>query len=276
MAGPSADPEALLGAAADFTGALLGSGKFAALPSWAQNLGPALAAVAPIYSALVLAKEGTDVETIPNLHFIQNGHAEGDGSDASPVTKAYLLHRKYKSLAAGAWGVAGAASSLFASGVDGFSAARHVNAGASTGIHIYRLQQIAKRYRQSQTIANWCDVVQRMKWAKAGVRGAQLVGAVTPVPLAQTVLGATAAGLGAITSTFSGACMACAAEIHWRAFQESALAGRTGGGIGPATQIMNELFRRRTATRVLGAYDVAALIREPAGWMAVGDKIVLI
>jgi hypothetical protein len=40
---------------------------------------------------------------------------------------------------------------------------------------------------------------------------------------------------------------------------------------------MWELFTRRSpALRVLGKYDVGALIKEPAGWMALADKLTLI
>lgn len=51
---------------------------------------------------------------------------------------------------------------------------------------------------------------------------------------------------------------------------------RTGPDAGPASAIVWEIFTKRGATRVLGAYDVAALVREPAGWMALGDKLMLI
>lgn len=45
---------------------------------------------------------------------------------------------------------------------------------------------------------------------------------------------------------------------------------------GAATQVMAEIFTKRGATRILGAYDIAALIKEPAGWMALGEKLMLI
>lgn len=52
----------------------------------------------------------------------------------------------------------------------------------------------------------------------------------------------------------------------------------SGGGVGsgPATEIIWELFTKRGATRLLGKYDVQALIEEPAGWMAIADKLLLI
>ncbi|SFA96863.1 hypothetical protein SAMN03159496_01239 [Rhizobium sp. NFR07] len=42
---------------------------------------------------------------------------------------------------------------------------------------------------------------------------------------------------------------------------------------GPATKLVAELFTRRSALAVLGRYDVAALIMEPGGWVALTDKI---
>ena len=49
-----------------------------------------------------------------------------------------------------------------------------------------------------------------------------------------------------------------------------------GPAAGPASRIFWEIFAKRGATRLLGACDVAALVREPAGWMALGDKLMLI
>lgn len=68
--------------------------------------------------------------------------------------------------------------------------------------------------------------------------------------------------------------LATSADLHWRGFQELALS-RTFGGEGPAMRILKELFIRRGATRVFGQYDVEKIIREPNGWMAVKDKLLL-
>ena len=42
---------------------------------------------------------------------------------------------------------------------------------------------------------------------------------------------------------------------------------------GPATKLFTELFTRRSALAVLGGYDIAALIMEPGGWVALTDKV---
>jgi hypothetical protein len=52
--------------------------------------------------------------------------------------------------------------------------------------------------------------------------------------------------------------------------------GKTGPDAGPASSVIWEIFTKRGATRLLGKYDVAALIHEPAGWMALADKLLLI
>ncbi|MGI4960046.1 MAG: hypothetical protein ACRYGI_20945 [Janthinobacterium lividum] len=51
---------------------------------------------------------------------------------------------------------------------------------------------------------------------------------------------------------------------------------RTRRDAGPASAIVWEIFTKRGATRVFGTYDVAAVVKEPAGWMALGDKLMLI
>ncbi len=50
----------------------------------------------------------------------------------------------------------------------------------------------------------------------------------------------------------------------------------TGATAGPASAIFWEIFTKRGATMVFGSYDVAALVREPAGWLALADKLMLI
>lgn len=267
---PKLEFESLLGASADFTAAFLG--KFEGDMSY---MGPALALVAPAYGLATL-KKASAIDVVPNPYFVANGHDDDDGN---VITREYLWSRKLKGIAGGVAGAAGAGIAIPAGGIDGIGAARHANAIGSSLIHIGKLERIARRHKASQKIAAWCLLIQRMKlFAKGGIRATQLVGAV--VPAASFPTGVIAAvGSAAVAQTVGGVCLACAAEIHWRAFQETKIAGlhrKSAGPVGPATEIMYELFRRRGMTRVLGAYDVARLISEPAGWMAVGDKIMLI
>ncbi|MCB8881049.1 hypothetical protein ACELLULO517_12455 [Acidisoma cellulosilytica] len=62
----------------------------------------------------------------------------------------------------------------------------------------------------------------------------------------------------------------------WPARQNTTFAQRTGPDAGPASSIIWEIFTKRGATRLLGRYDVASIIAEPAGWMALADKLLLI
>lgn len=207
---------------------------------------------------------------VANPWFVWNGHDEGPTS----YTRTYLDHRKWKSRAAIGISMAGALAQTVTV-VDVGSMGVHANALGSTSIHLYKFKAIADRYKETRTIGTWLGLIMKCKGLKAGIRGAGLVGASIPVPAVgatTSVLGA-AVGLGA-KLTLAKACLATAADLHWRAFQEQKLAS-VFGGKGPAMYIMKELFYRRGATRVFGQYDVSRIIAEPNGWLAVTDKLLL-
>ena len=207
----------------------------------------------------------------PNPWFVWNGHDD----NPTAYTKKYLKNRMLKNLGGGAIGVAGAGVS-FVSVVDVGAIAMHGNAVGSTGAHLVKFQAIAKSYKETRTISNWLGTIIKMKSMKLGIRGAGLAGACIPVPAVGAVTGvlAAAAKIGA-KLTMTKLCLATSADLHWRAYQELALT-RSFGGTGPALRIVNELFMRRGATRVFGQYDVNQLIREPNGWLAIQDKLMLI
>jgi hypothetical protein len=113
------------------------------------------------------------------------------------------------------------------------------------------------------------------------VRGTSLVGACIPIPAAGLTTGLVAAAVNAGAKlTLSKACIATSLELHWRARQEQFMSGkvlRAGTGkIGPASRIVWELFTKRGVTRILGKYDIDGIVHEPAGWMAINDKLMLI
>ncbi len=222
---------------------------------------------------LITQKDGSAIATTPNPWFVFNGH-EGD----TRYTKKYLRNRSLKGLGGSALGFAGVAASQ-ATQVDIAGIAMHSNATGSTLAHLYQLQSIAKGYKQSRTISDWIGLVAKMKGIKAGVRGGQLAGAAIPVGAVGIATGVAAAAVKiGVKLTLTKACLTTASDIHWRAFQEQKIAGAFGGAgkIGPASKIMYELFARRGATRIFGKYDVDRLIKEPSGWMAVSDKLLLI
>lgn len=215
--------------------------------------------------------KGAEPSAVANPWFIWNGH------DDNPTyyTRQYMKNRNYKGLAGGALALVGAGVS-FVSMVDVAGIAQGANAVGSTAAHLIRFKQIASSYKESRTIANWLGVVMKMKLMKAGIRTAGLVGASVPVPAVGAVTGvlASAGKLGA-KLTMTKVCLATAADLHWRAYQELVLT-RTFGGTGPGLRIVRELFTRRGATRVFGKYDVEQIIREPNGWNAINDKLMLI
>ncbi len=224
----------------------------------------------------------------------------------SPLTQAYLRSRDYKTIGSGMMGIGGGVAAIHTGGVNVPTTTRHLNAAGSTLIHWLKIRAIAQSVPQkSATVIGWCDIIMKAKAAKGGSRAVGIVAAATPVPLAgpiATIFGA-AAGLG-IKIGLAEACYLAALEIHWRAFGEQAVAAVAGPRMpvnfsrpfapgtrpaqgrpvpgkepaasldaGPASRIFAEVFKRRGMTRALGAYDVAGLIKEPAGWMALGDRL---
>ena len=232
----------------------------------------------------------SDIKVRPNPWFVANGHDERQ----SPVTQTYLRNRSLKTAGGTAVGLAGNVAELATHGVNVTGAVQHLSALGSTGAHWLKIRAIARAYKNTVTISRWCDAIMKMKQYKLANRALQLADEVIPVPIADQVVNITAAaaalgyriGLGEL-------CYITAIEIHWRAFQEQAISAfpprrpMVNGGIGdtpqrrrpstlkvgPASRIFAEIFARRGLTAVFGTYNVAELIREPAGWMALGDKL---
>ncbi len=217
----------------------------------------------------------------PNPRFVANGH---DG--ASRTTWSYLRARATTNVTSAA--LEGA--STLASGVtqvDIVGAGKAGNALASTIVHMLQLKAIGAHYRQSETITAWIDVVIRAKAIKSGIRAADLAGAA--IPIGAVGIGtavATAIAKAGVQLTMGTLINRVAMELHWRAYVEMTIGnqkslanpggGSSGKPTGPASAVLFELFRRRGLTRFMGQYDVANLIREPAGYLAVRDKLLLL
>jgi hypothetical protein len=222
-----------------------------------------------IYDA-VKSRKG-EPAAVPNPWFVWNGHDDNE----TWYTRQYMKNREYKGLGSSAIGLAGQAASGVTF-VDVGGILQHTNALGSTAGHLYKFKQIASQYKESRTISNWLGVVIKMKMIKAGVRGAGLLGSAVPVPAMGAVTGVlAAAGKIGAKLTMTKVCLATAADLHWRAYQEATLT-RSFGGTGPALRIVRELFTRRGATRIFGKYNVDQLIKEPNGWLAINDKLMLI
>lgn len=232
-------------------------------------LGLVVGGVRLIYDA-VQSRRG-EPSAVPNPWFVWNGH------DDNPTwyTRQYMKHREYKGLASGAIGLAGAGATAVTF-VDVGGIVQHGNAIGSTAAHLVRFRAIASAHKESRTISNWLGVVMKMKAMKAGIRGTGLIGSAIPVPAMGAVTGVlAAAGKIGAKLTMTKVCLATSADLHWRAYQELQLS-RNFGGTGPALKIVRELFTRRGATRIFGQYNVEQIVREPNGWLAINDKLMLI
>lgn len=217
-------------------------------------------------------------EMLDNPYFVGNGHGE---DDPSAVTAKYLKSRFRKGLAGSGASVVGAVGSVWTA-VDVAAIGMHGNAVGTTAVHLGIFADMYRKSRKGGTVAEWLEIVVKVKTVKLTVRTTSLVGACIPIPAAGITTGLIAAAVAAGGKiTLSKACAATAIELHWRAKQEQFMSGKvlgaaTGGSVGPASRIVWELFTKRGITRILGAYDIAAIVNEPAGWMAINDKLLLI
>ncbi len=211
---------------------------------------------------------------MPNPWFVGNGQEDRPNT----YSEKYLKTRKYKDSASSAIRMAGTLASASTYGINVGGAAVNVNALGSTGVHLYKIAAIAAAHKQTITISNWCKVIIAAKSAKLGLRGAGLAGDL--IPAASMPVGiATAIAAAGVKLSLTNLVYATAAKVHWRAFQEQSVSGGrglgTGGKIGPGSQLFWEIFTRRGVTAVFGRYDIAQLVNEPAGWRALGDKLML-
>jgi hypothetical protein len=213
-------------------------------------------------------------DLVPNPYFVSNGH-EG----MSPKTKRYLRNRGFKSLGGAAIGIAGGIGSGITQ-IDVLSAVQHGSAIGTTTAHMVGVNAAGKGFRKSETVTGWISAIQKAKAAKIGVRSVDLAGAVIPVGALGLATSATTAiaRLG-IKLTLGKLIARTAIEVHWRAHVETRISGAFGGAAGqpqgPASAIMYEIFTKRGFTRVFGKYDTAAIMREPSGWLALNDKLML-
>ncbi len=223
---------------------------------------------------MLKALSDADTKVTPNIHFVQNGH-ERD----SPLTYEYLKGRAWKNIGGAAVSVAGGAASGFTGGVNTGGMGKDVNAGASSAVHLYKLKALLKnkRWEQSTTVREWIELTITMKEHKLANR------AISAVGNASVFVAIPAALAGAFYKTgvkqrYGTIVNKTASDIHWRAFQEQVMdkmkgSGTGKGAVGPATSIVHEIFERRGVTRIFGKYKANEIIAEPAGWLALADKL---
>lgn len=223
--------------------------------------------------ALISAQE--KVELVPNVFF---SLAKVDGGP-SPKTAEYLRNRSWKDFGGSGLALVSVVASATTAGVNVISAVQEGNATGSTALHLNALRAIAEgeAAKRNSKAGEWLSIIIKMKTMKLGIRGAGLAGALIPAGSLGVSIATTIAKLG-IKVSATKLCFATAAEVHYHAFQEQRVRPRSQEfrAAGPASAIMWEIFARRGATAVFGPYDVPALTREPAGWMALADKLTLI
>ena len=212
---------------------------------------------------------------IPNPFFLGNGH-----SGRSPATQKYFRYRSRLNLFSSGTNAVSVLSGV-ALQVDAVGIATHTSAVGSTSAHLAKLHAIAQSHKKSDTIQKWIKAVEKAKFAKLAIRSTELAGAAIPIGAVglSTSIAATLAKAG-VKLTMATLIGRVAQEIHWRAFQEVAISKIAGGTAskpqGPASAVMHEIFTKRGLTRVFGTHDVGAIISEPAGYMALNDKLMLI
>ncbi len=217
-------------------------------------------------------------ELPPNPWFVWNGHDH----KTSPVTFKYLEKRGYidgfSSISAA---ISGGLSLLTVVNIGAL--AQHGYSSASTVKHLKEFRTISDSYKHSETISAWLQLIILLKGLKLDVRGGQLAitavsalpGAAAPAQALATII--TAGTKLGINLKFSTMSKMLAMELHWRAYQEHVLLEGSTDGTGPAIRILEELFTRRgILVTLLGKHDVDTIIHEPAGWLAISDKLLLI
>lgn len=225
-----------------------------------------------------------DPRTPPNAIMINHYGMEDTGS---PHCLKYMEQRTNLKMGGALFAGVGKLASPGTGNVDVGGILQHSNAVASTSAHLYNLRAIAKRYPKSQTIGRWIRLLIKCKMMKAGVRTVQLGASAVPVASAVPlgwigIASDVATGLSklGIKVTMGGTVNQVAMQLHWRAYREMRLTAHLGGSAdkpnGPASAVYYEIFRRRGATRIFGQYNVPAMILEPAGYLPLRDKIMMI
>lgn len=238
---------------------------------------------ADVVAMLQDAYKAREIRTIGGKPLVDNPLFRSHGIDGdSPRTVKYLRTRMIKRVGGSALSLGGAIGAAAGSEVNVGGIVRHGATEADTLMHIARLKMLGRGFKQSEWLTAHLDTLVYIKTFKAGVRGAQLVGDAIPAKGAGSfvsgAIGIGAAGAKVIgSSLLDRVVVQVATQLHWRAYQEITIGGAGGGhGVGPAYRMLDELFTRRVHRVLGGGYDTAGFIREPAGWLAVQDKLKLI
>lgn len=214
----------------------------------------------------------------PNPHMVENGHAEGKISgDDCPKCRKYFRMRTVKKIGGSIFSGIGSAASSQTAGVNVTGALRHGRAEVKTIAHLVKLKKQAEGIKQSQFLTKLMSVMLVMKTIKAANQGGALAADLIPVPIIDSLIGATVSKTSKRAAKgMKGAVKWASVELHWRAFQELKIS--RGQGSGPAMRMVRELFNQAffKFPWESGAAGADKYILEPAGWMVIQDKLNLI
>ena len=226
----------------------------------------------------------------PNPYFDLHGIDTG----GYKATANYLRQRAIKSFGSEAVSAVGSVFSSSTGGVNVTKGGKAASSLIQTAVHVRKLEAIAKKWPRSGPIQDWVRVLVEFKNAKTMAKTADLVGSLNTFVGVFATFATVAIKLGT-KITMDHVAKRVAAELHWRAYQETVVGAgianmfkkRTGmisahasGPAGPASEILYELFTQRggswMTSKIFGKYDVDKFIKEPVGWEAIGDKLKMI
>ncbi|HVJ90076.1 MAG TPA: hypothetical protein VM580_09755 [Labilithrix sp.] len=202
-----------------------------------------------------------DPAVTPNPWFLWNGHCSEDSS--TQYTQRYITRCRWAGIGEMALdAVGGMMTSATTVNVPGL--AIHGRAASTSAQQLFRLESIARSFKDSVTIGQWLSVIRTLKGASFFSRQACVANAVDP--LGASINGALFVGTTALTLNLTNVCLVTSADIHWQAFRELALKRVPRYGAGPALRILFELFGTK--------YEIDKFVVEPNGWMAVSEALI--
>jgi hypothetical protein len=207
-------------------------------------------------------KDELEKGCVPNPHFVANKIKGPKNKN----TRSYLRSRVGKNFAAGIFKVVGMAAQSHTA-VNVATLSLGTQALGLTAAHAAKLLALRKKH-PNPTFQGYIDLCLKAKSMKAVSRGVEMATACIPGGEIAASIGLSAANAClklCKVVTLHKAIDRMAQQVHFQA--------RCGGQ--SAKELMQEIFTRR-GVMVLCQYDVPALIEEPAGWMALSDKLQLI
>src|SRR5262249_12977401 len=150
--------------------------------------GPAGSALQGLYGLVKIYAQRNGVHTIPNPAFEMHGIA----TDSNGAAEYYLKRRTRVATAGKFFSAASAVSSVATLGVNSGKLAPNGNVDELTGMHMWKLKVIAKKFR-SDYCSKMIESIIRMKKIKANFATTQLVGGAIPIPLVGFATGIAAA-----------------------------------------------------------------------------------